>query len=86
MKHIQNNVQVDYDWKRDRLYDQELCQSLLDACRSNPIARIISISEGETRKARPLPLNTVVSIELEYILLLLLLAWRVDLGDIFTGT
>lgn len=51
---------VDFNWKRDRLFDKEACEAILDICQENPLARVEEVESKNKSKWRPLPLDTVV--------------------------
>lgn len=60
MKHTIKDLTVDFGWKRDRLFDKDACQAILDICLENPIATIEQVESKSKNKWRPLPLDTVV--------------------------
>lgn len=51
---------VDFAWRRVRLFDENACLVLFEACQDQPIARVTSIVTKNKSKWRPLPLDTVV--------------------------
>lgn len=61
MNHTVKDVTTDFLWKRDRLFDKNSCEAILDICKENPQATVERVESKEKSKWRPLPLNTVVS-------------------------
>ncbi|XP_074027448.1 topoisomerase 3-alpha isoform X2 [Leptinotarsa decemlineata] len=59
MNHTVKDVTTDFTWKRDRLFDKNCCQAILDICKENPQAVVESVESKEKSKWRPLPLDTV---------------------------
>ncbi|XP_073945480.1 DNA topoisomerase 3-alpha-like isoform X2 [Choristoneura fumiferana] len=59
VNHTINNLSVDFNWERIRLFDQEACQVLQDICLENPLAKVCEVKTKPKSKWRPLPLDTV---------------------------
>ncbi|KAI9295331.1 prokaryotic type I DNA topoisomerase [Neoconidiobolus thromboides FSU 785] len=53
------DIEVDFLWKRNYLFDELMCAILFDKCFKNPLCKIINITSSPTSKWRPLPLTTV---------------------------
>lgn len=50
---------ANFSWSRGRLYDRHACLVLYELCVDNPTAQVVNIRKRETRRYKPLPLNTV---------------------------
>lgn len=61
MHHIED-LNVEFLWGRERLFDKNASEAILDICKENPTATIESVESKPKNKWRPLPLDTVVSI------------------------
>ncbi|XP_050684412.1 DNA topoisomerase 3-alpha isoform X2 [Leptidea sinapis] len=59
VNHTINNLSVDFNWERVRLFDEEACQVLHDICTENPQAKVTDVKTKPKSKWRPLPLDTV---------------------------
>lgn len=62
MHHI-DDLQIEFLWKRERLFDKRACEAILDICKENRTARIEQIESKPKSKWRPLPLDTIVSVQ-----------------------
>lgn len=62
VSHTVGDITVDFTWARDRLFDKNACQAILDICKEDPRAKVESRDSREKSKWRPLPLDTVVSV------------------------
>lgn len=60
VKHCIKDLAVDFIWKRDRLFDKDACQAILDICKEDPTATVERVESKTKNKWRPLPLDTVV--------------------------
>lgn len=60
MNHTIKELTTDFTWKRDRLFDKNSCEAILDHCKENPLATVESVDSKPKSKWRPLPLDTVV--------------------------
>ena len=61
--HELNDVSVNYNWERGRLFDKQACQVLFDRCEELPLATVEKVTEKSKTKWRPQPLDTVVSLD-----------------------
>ncbi|XP_063361845.1 DNA topoisomerase 3-alpha [Cydia amplana] len=59
VNHTMNDLSVDFNWERIRLFDQEACQVLQDICEESPTAKVCEVKTKPKSKWRPLPLDTV---------------------------
>lgn len=59
VSHTVGDITADFTWKRDRLFDKNACEAILDICQENPLATVESVESKEKSKWRPLPLDTV---------------------------
>ncbi|XP_038212166.1 DNA topoisomerase 3-alpha [Zerene cesonia] len=59
VNHTINNLSVDFNWERIRLFDQEACEVLHDVCTETPLAKVTDVKTKPKSKWRPLPLDTV---------------------------
>lgn len=57
--HKINNVNVEFVWKRGRLFDQLFCQVIFERCLENKTAKVENVQTKPKSKWRPLPLDTV---------------------------
>lgn len=60
--HNIDDLKVEFLWKRERLFDKNACEAILDICKENPTATIEQVESKPKNKWRPLPLDTVVSV------------------------
>lgn len=60
--HTQNELTVEFSWKRNRLFDEQACIVLHDVCMENPLATVQNVKSKPKSKWRPLPLDTTVNI------------------------
>lgn len=58
--HKNNNLEVDFEWKRHRLFDKLACEVLYDKCKESSAAKIEKVEKKPKLKWRPKPLDTVV--------------------------
>ncbi|KAL1494433.1 hypothetical protein ABEB36_010032 [Hypothenemus hampei] len=59
MNHKVKDLITEFAWKRERLFDKNSCQAILDHCKENPLATVESVESKPKSKWRPLPLDTV---------------------------
>ncbi|KAK9887698.1 hypothetical protein WA026_000019 [Henosepilachna vigintioctopunctata] len=59
MNHTMKDFTTDFIWKRDRLFDKNSCEAILDICKESNIAKVESVDSRSKSKWRPLPLDTV---------------------------
>ncbi|KAG8230661.1 hypothetical protein J437_LFUL010680 [Ladona fulva] len=45
VNHTQNGLSVDFNWKRVRLMDQQICKMLFELCEENPIATVEKVQK-----------------------------------------
>ncbi|XP_058851749.1 DNA topoisomerase 3-alpha isoform X1 [Acipenser ruthenus] len=57
--HEMEDCEVDFGWKRNRLFHHTACLVLYQMCMENPVATVIDVSSKPKSKWRPLPLDTV---------------------------
>jgi len=60
VNHTVKELTTDFNWKRDRLFNKDGCQAILDICEENPLATVVFVDRKPKSKWRPLPLDTVV--------------------------
>lgn len=58
---IRDNISVEFKWERGKLFEKLPCEIFLDICLEQPNATVQKISSKPTSKWRPLPLDTIVS-------------------------
>lgn len=61
MSHTVKELTTDFTWDRGRLFDKDACEAILDVCKENPIASVVSVESKPKSKWRPVPLDTIVS-------------------------
>jgi DNA topoisomerase-3 len=59
VKHRRDNIDVNFTWKRNRLFDRAVVTILFERCILAKIAKITKVQEKPTSKWKPLPLTTV---------------------------
>lgn len=59
--HKINDLEVEFLWKRVRLFDELCCRVLHERCLDRPLATVENVETKPKSKWRPLPLDTVVS-------------------------
>ncbi|GFR86229.1 DNA topoisomerase [Elysia marginata] len=59
VSHKHDNVQAEFSWKRNRLFNFLACQVLYDQCLESPIATVTDIKSKNKSKWRPQALDTV---------------------------
>ncbi|KAL5017788.1 hypothetical protein ScPMuIL_003510 [Solemya velum] len=57
--HILDDTNVDFSWKRIRLFDHMACQVLYEHCIETPMATVVDVKSKSKSKWRPQPLDTV---------------------------
>lgn len=55
-----NGLNVEFRWKRGKLFEKTPCQVYLDICLERGEATVIKVTSKPKSKWRPLPLDTVV--------------------------
>lgn len=59
MNHKLKDLTTEFTWKRDRLFDKNCCEAVLDICKESNLATVESIDSKSKNKWRPLPLDTI---------------------------
>ncbi|KAI4457177.1 prokaryotic dna topoisomerase [Holotrichia oblita] len=59
MNHLVKDITTEFNWKRERLFDKNACEAILDICKENPMATVEMVESKPKSKWRPLPLDTV---------------------------
>ncbi|OZC06314.1 DNA topoisomerase [Onchocerca flexuosa] len=59
MKHEREDVMVEFVWERQRLFDRDIVEMLLEDCEEAREARVLSVIKKPKSKWRPTPLDTV---------------------------
>ncbi|KAJ3645178.1 hypothetical protein Zmor_022858 [Zophobas morio] len=59
MNHKVKDITTEFSWKRDRLFDKNACEAILDICKENPTATVEQVQGKPKSKWRPVPLDTV---------------------------
>ncbi|XP_019872230.2 DNA topoisomerase 3-alpha [Aethina tumida] len=59
MSHTVKELTTDFTWKRDRLFDKNSVEAILDICKENSQAKVESVESKPKSKWRPVPLDTV---------------------------
>ncbi|VEN43554.1 unnamed protein product [Callosobruchus maculatus] len=59
VSHTVKEITTDFNWKRERLFDKNTCEAILDICKENPQATVENVESREKSKWRPTPLDTV---------------------------
>ncbi|OXU30865.1 hypothetical protein TSAR_001335, partial [Trichomalopsis sarcophagae] len=57
--HLQNELNVEFRWARNRLFEKLPCEVFLDICQENPQATVEKVTAKPKSKWRPLPLDTI---------------------------
>lgn len=61
VSHTVKELTTDFTWKRERLFDKNSVEAILDICKENSQAKVESVESKPKSKWRPVPLDTVVS-------------------------
>ncbi|CAG9863370.1 unnamed protein product [Phyllotreta striolata] len=59
MSHTVEDINTEFLWRRERLFNKAAVEAILDHCKENPLARVESVENKEKSKWRPVPLDTV---------------------------
>lgn len=59
MTHTLNNLTVEYNWDRHRLFDKNCCEAFLMICKDNPTAKVINVTKKPKNKWRPQAMDTI---------------------------
>lgn len=57
--HTIDDLTVDFNWARNRLFDKEACEDYLMICLADPKAKVEIVTVKPKHKWRPTPLDTV---------------------------
>ncbi|XP_075231110.1 topoisomerase 3-alpha isoform X2 [Lycorma delicatula] len=57
--HKMDELNVEFSWKRVRLFDEAFCRVLFERCLEKPVAKVENIVSKPKSKWRPVPLDTV---------------------------
>lgn len=61
--HKIDSLEVEFLWKRGRLFDELSCKVLHERCLDRPLATVENVETKPKSKWRPVPLDTVVSLD-----------------------
>ncbi len=59
MNHTIDELTVEYNWDRHRLFDKQCCEAFLMVCQGNPVATVTNVVKKQKSKWRPCPLDTI---------------------------
>ncbi|XP_062545521.1 DNA topoisomerase 3-alpha [Armigeres subalbatus] len=59
LNHTIDDLTVEFNWARNRLFDKQCCEAYLMLCQSEPLVKIVSVTNKPKNKWRPTPLDTV---------------------------
>lgn len=59
MNHTLDDLTVEFNWMRNRIFDKQCCESLLMVCQETPTALVVGVQQKPKKKWRPLPMDTV---------------------------
>lgn len=59
VSHTINELTVDFNWARNRLFDKQCCEAFFMICSANPTATVVDVTQKPKNKWRPTPLDTV---------------------------
>ncbi|XP_055836561.1 DNA topoisomerase 3-alpha isoform X2 [Episyrphus balteatus] len=57
--HTIDDLTVDFNWARNRLFDKEACEDYLMLCLADPKAKVENVTTKPKNKWRPIPMDTV---------------------------
>lgn len=57
--HTKNNLSVEFNWQRQRLFDQQCCEALLAVCQDKGEATVTNVVTKPKSKWRPEPMDTI---------------------------
>lgn len=57
--HTINDLTVEFNWARNRLFDKESCEDYLMLCLADPKAKVENVTTKPKNKWRPMPMDTV---------------------------
>lgn len=59
MTHRLNNLTVEYNWARNRLFDKACCEALLMLCKAENLAIVTNVNQKQKSKWRPQAMDTI---------------------------
>lgn len=59
VNHTMNELTVDFNWARNRLFDKDCCEAFLMVCQGDPVAHVTNVTEKPKNKWRPQALDTI---------------------------
>ncbi|XP_058819738.1 DNA topoisomerase 3-alpha-like [Topomyia yanbarensis] len=59
LNHTINDLTVEFNWARNRLFDKQCCEAYLMLCQSEPLVKIVSVTNKPKSKWRPTPMDTI---------------------------
>ncbi|XP_070500540.1 DNA topoisomerase 3-alpha [Chironomus tepperi] len=59
LTHRMNNLTVEYNWARNRLFDKQCCEAILMLCKAENLAVITNVHQKPKSKWRPQAMDTV---------------------------
>lgn len=59
MTHTLNNLTVEFNWDRHRLFDRASCEAFLIICQIDPTAKVINVEQKPKNKWRPTAMDTI---------------------------
>lgn len=57
--HTLNDLSVEFNWDRHRLFDRASCEAFLMICQTNPTAKVIEVTKKPKNKWRPQAMDTI---------------------------
>ncbi|XP_031624224.1 DNA topoisomerase 3-alpha isoform X2 [Contarinia nasturtii] len=59
LTHTLNDLTVEYNWDRHRLFDKNSCEAFLMICQSGPTAKVVEVTQKPKNKWRPQAMDTI---------------------------
>lgn len=59
MNHTIDDLTVEFNWARNRLFDKQCCEAYLMLCQSEPIVKIVNVTKKPKSKWRPTAMDTI---------------------------
>uniref|UniRef100_A0A182Q5W4 DNA topoisomerase n=1 Tax=Anopheles farauti TaxID=69004 RepID=A0A182Q5W4_9DIPT len=59
LTHTIDDLTVEFHWSRNRLFDKQCCEAYLQLCLSNPVVKVVNVTQKPKNKWRPTPMDTV---------------------------
>lgn len=57
--HTLDDLTVEFNWDRHRLFDRASCQAFLMICQSDPTAKVVNVEQKPKNKWRPQAMDTI---------------------------